>query len=286
MKLKYILIILLLLFLINFNYAQELKTGYVLGSNHVFNSEVTGEQQQLQVYLPENYTENTTIKYPVLYLIDGQNWFPTGVSLQKVFTSSETNYKSMPDFIVVGITTNWEKRRDFFSPKNTKNAIDFIENEVIDFIDKNFRTSTERILFGWQFAGGFVINTLAEKPELFTGYLAATSVFFNPNVIDTLLSEHKNLKSFLYVAGTKEDEDTWIKPMVDILTKKALRSFDWTYKEITAFGAFGHRISPIETISYGLRAYFYNYPLLEFKDVNEFNTKGGLKYINTFYKER
>lgn len=286
MTLKKTPIILLLLFVINIAYSQGPKTDNFLGSNYTFQSEVTGEQQQLQVYLPESYTENTSKKYPVLYLLDGQNWFSTGVSLLKVFTGSETGYKSMPDFIVVGITTNWKKRREFFGSSNTTNTINFIENEVITFIDKNFRTSNERMLFGWQFAGGFVINTLAEKPELFNGYLAATPVFFNPNVIDTLLSEHKNLNGFLYIAGTKEEESTWARPLVDILTEKAPKTFDWNYKEITAFGAFGHRISPVETISYGLRAYFYDYPLLEFKNVNDFNTKGGLKYVKAFYKER
>lgn len=286
MTLKNTSIVLLSLFVINFAYTQEPKTDNVLGSNYVFHSEVTGEQQQLQVYLPESYIENSTIKYPVLYLLDGQNWYTFGVSLLKVFTGSETDYKSIPDFIVVGITTNWEKRREFFGSNNKNNAINFIENEVIAFIDKNFRTSTERILFGWQFAGGFVINTLAEKPELFNGYLAATPVFFDPKVIDNLLSEHKNLNSFLYVAGTKEEESTWVKPMADILTKKAPKTFDWTYKKISAFGAFGHRISPVETISYGLRAYFHDYPLLEFENVNSFYKKGGMNYVKEYYKKR
>jgi len=286
MYLKQTSIILFLLFAINVAHTQESKMDNTLGSNYVFHSEVTGEQQLLQVYLPENYTANTTEKYPVLYLLDGQNWFTSGVSLLKVFTGTETGYKSMPDFIVVGITTNWKKRRDFFGSNNKKNAINFIENEVIAFMDKNFRTSTERLLFGWQFAGGFVINTLAEKPELFSGYLAATPVFYNPNVIDNLFSEHKKLNSFLYVAGTKEEESTWVKPMVNILTEKAPKNFDWTYKEISAFGAFGHRISPVETISYGLRAYFHDYPLLEFKNINAFNKKGGLNYVNEFYKKR
>jgi enterochelin esterase-like enzyme len=286
MPFKNNLIVLLSLFAVSFTYSQKSKTDNILGSNYVFHSEVIGKQQQLQIYLPENYTEKTTLKYPVLYLLDGQNWYTSAVSLLKVFTGSETDFKSMPDFIIVGITTNWENRRDFFGSKNNKNAINFIENEVITFVDENFRTSNERILFGWQFAGGFVINSLAEKPQLFNGYLAATPVFFNPDVIDNLLSEHRNLNGFLYVAGTKEEKKTWVKPTIDILTKKAPKTFDWTYKEISAFGAFGHRISPVETISYGLRAYFYDYPLLEFENVNTFYNKGGLNYVQEYYKKR
>lgn len=283
---KVSLIVLLSFILINFALSQEQKTDNILGSNYVFHSGITGEQQKLQVYLPDSYTENSALKYPVLYLLDGQNWFTSAVSLHKVFTGSETNYKSMPDFIVVGVTTNWENRRDFFGSSNTKNAINFIENEVIAFVDKTFRTSNERILFGWQFAGGFIINTLSEKPELFNGYLAATPVFFDPNKVDTLLSEHKNLNSFLYVAGTKEEKSTWVKPTIDILTKKAPKTFNWIYKEISAFGAFGHRISPLETISYGLRTYFYDYPPLEFENVDAFYKKGGLNYVREYYKKR
>lgn len=283
---KNVFIILVLFALVNFAFSQEKKIANVLGTNYTFRSEVTGEQQQLQVYVPDSYTENTASKYPVLYILDGQNWFASSVSLHKVFTGSETNFKSMPDFIVVGITTNWKKRRDFFKSSNTENALKFIEKEVIAFIDKNFRTSTERILFGWQFAGGFVMNTLSEKPELFNAYLAATPVFFDPTKVDNLLSAHKNLDSFLYIAGTKEEKETWVQPTLDILTKKAPKTFNWNYKEITAFGAFGHRVSPVETIFYGLRAYFYDYPSLEFQSISDFNKKGGLQYVKEYYKKR
>ena len=285
MNLKNISIVLILLIATSIN-AQNKKTDNIIGSNYTFHSKTTGENQQLQVYLPENYTKNTAAKYPVLYVLDGQNWFSSAVSLSNVFTGSETDYKSIPDFIVVGITTNWEKRRTFFGSSNIKNALNFIENEVISYIDEKFRTSNERLLFGWQFAGGFVINTLSEKPDLFSGYLAATPVFFNPAVIDTLLTKRKNLKKFLYMAGTEEERRSRVQPLITILTEKASTNFDWTYKEISAFGAFGHRISPIETIAYGLRAYFSDYTLLEFKSVNDFTEKGGLKYVTNFYKKR
>lgn len=279
-------ILLLCFYITSFVNGQELKTDNVVGTNYMFHSQVTGEQQQLQVYLPEGYDESGTTKYPVLYLLDGQNWFTSGVSLLKVFTGAETGYKSIPDFIVVGISTNWEKRRSFFAASNTQNAINFIENEVIAFMDRNFRTSDERLLFGWQFAGGFVINTLAKKPKLFSGYIAATPVFFDPDIMDTLFSENENLNGFLYITGSKEEKSTWVKPTVAILAKKAPKTFNWTFKEISAFGAFGHRISPVEAISYGLREYYYDYPLLEFRNVSDFKEKGGLNYVKEFYKKR
>lgn len=283
---KYNVTFILLFILVNFAFSQEIKTDNILGSNYKIYSEVIGAQQQLQVYVPESYTKNSTLKYPVLYLLDGQNWFDYSVSLHKVFTGAENNFKSMPDFIVVGVTTTWKNRRDFFNSSNTKNAINFIENEVIAFIDENFRTSNERLLFGWQFAGGFVMNTLSEKPELFNGYLAATPVFFDPNKMDSLLSENENVNTFLYIGGTNEEKQTWVQPTIDILTEKAPKTFDWNYKEISAFGAFGHRISPVETISYGLRAYFYDYPPLEFKNVNDFYEKGGINYVQEYYEKR
>jgi len=275
-----------LFFAIHIANAQSNKSDNILGSNYTFLSKTTGETQQLQVYLPENYTTNTSKNYPVLYVLDGQNWFSSAVSLSRVFTGNTTNFKSIPDFIVVGITTNWEKRRTFFASANKKNALNFIENEVLTFVDKQFRTSKERILYGWQFAGGFVLNTLAEKPNLFSGYLAATPVFYNPSVLNTLFSKHPNLEKFLYIAGTKEEANDWVEPTVKLLEEKASKDFDWTYKEISAHGAFGHRISPVETLAYGLRAYFYDYPLLEFKNIQDFTTKGGLKYVNEFYVKR
>ena len=81
-----------------------------------FESKVLKSRQELDIFLPENYDEQSN-SFPVVYLLDGQNWFSTGKSLHKVFTGNETNFKSIPDFILVGIRTNWKERRNFYSTK-------------------------------------------------------------------------------------------------------------------------------------------------------------------------
>ena len=176
------------------------------------------------------------------------------------------------------------KNGETFTVQNK--ASEFLMEEVIRLVDKNYRTTNERILFGWQFAGGFVMRSFAKNQDVFKGFLAATPVFYDPSKIDSLFSKKERVISTLFFSGTKEEENTWVKPTIDILNKSAPKSFNWRYKEISANGAFGHRISPVETISYGLRMYFHDYPILEFKNISEFYEKGGINFVNDYYSRR
>ena len=45
-------------------------------------------------------------------------------------------------------------------------------------------------------------------------------------------------------------------------------------------------MSPYGTIYQGLRAYYHNYPRLEFGTIESFNESGGLDYVHDYYVER
>src|SRR4051812_12100438 len=56
---------------------------------HNFHSKITGQDYQLFVSTPDSYNKNDTVTYPVLYLLDGNPFFPLLQSMQHFYVSGE-----------------------------------------------------------------------------------------------------------------------------------------------------------------------------------------------------
>ena len=169
----------LILIIICFNVkvkSQNMPSVNPLGSSYSIKSDILKEDRQIQIFIPESYNK-TDKKYPVLYMLDGQRLFPFGVSLLKSFTQ----FKQTPEFIIVGITNKYPNRFEHFIDKEKK-FLTFIEKDVIPFIDNNFRTPNERLIFGWEYGGSFVIQTMLDRPNLFNAYLAASPYPLNNKI--------------------------------------------------------------------------------------------------------
>ncbi|MBT5072608.1 MAG: hypothetical protein HN572_02285 [Kordiimonadaceae bacterium] len=136
----------------------------VIGTRVLISSEFYKEQRELQVYLPKSYRESDK-KYPILYILDGQRYFFNGVSAAQTLVDQ---FDMMPEIIVVGITTNSPERR---SNLTGTTFLDFLENEVLSYIDATYRTSDERLIFGWQHAGSLIVQALINRPQLFDAHI-------------------------------------------------------------------------------------------------------------------
>jgi len=143
------------------SFAQNSGKDNIVGICFSMQSKIMKDERVIQIFLPDGY-ENSNIEYPVLYILDGQRYFLHGVSLQKSFVE----FKETPEYIIVGISKNPSDRNKNFSV-NSRNYLDFIKNEVIYYVDKEFRTSKTRMLFGWAYGGGFVVETMTREPNLF-----------------------------------------------------------------------------------------------------------------------
>jgi enterochelin esterase-like enzyme len=95
------------------SYAQTGGVENIVGTNFLIKSEVLSEEREIQVYLPDGYTDSDR-KYPVLYILDGQRLFLHGVSLQKSFAAG----RQTPEFIVVGITNKQSQGNINFSVRS------------------------------------------------------------------------------------------------------------------------------------------------------------------------
>jgi predicted alpha/beta superfamily hydrolase len=144
-------------------------------------SKTLGEDRVFWVQVPESFNPKKPVKYPVVYVLDG------GVHLNAV--STVHSYYSggyIPEMIIVGISNRTNRTRDLTTSKietrrgvsynqesgSADTFIQFIEDELIPFIDSKYPTTNYRTLIGHSYGGLFTINALIHHTHLFDNYLA------------------------------------------------------------------------------------------------------------------
>jgi uncharacterized protein len=141
-----------------------------------------GQRYELLVSLPEGYAKSGQ-SYPVLYVLDGWH-FPLMTFIQE----NNVYSKRMRPVIIVNVShgdTDYMARRarDFTPTRTPQEAnsggaaafLDFLEHELIPFVDRTWRTMpTDRGLLGHSYGGLFAIYSLEQRPALFQRIVAAS----------------------------------------------------------------------------------------------------------------
>jgi len=184
---KQIPILFLLIISSTISFAQANKSDnskpFVLGAIEEVQSVILSEKRTLNIYLPEGYKQDDTVRYPVIYLLDGSadEDFIHVVGLVQ-FNSFEW-VNRVPKSIVVGIA-NVDRQRDFTYPTSiaaekkrfpktggSEKFIGFLEKELQPYIDKKYKTSTMKTLIGESLGGLLTTEILFKKPSLFNKYI-------------------------------------------------------------------------------------------------------------------
>lgn len=181
--------------------------------------------RKIWVYLPPDYNE-TTKRYPVLYLQDGQNLFEDSTSFMGEWHVDETLdslQKNQKDYgcIVIGIEHAGEKRSDEYMPhKHIKYGggegdlyVDFIINTLKPLVDDMFRTLPEAANTGIGGSSlGAVISFYAvlHHPEIFKNVLLFSPAFWIDDSLFYGLRQNNvqlNNANFYFLAGNLEGEN-------------------------------------------------------------------------------
>ncbi len=144
-------------------------------------SEVLMETRVINIKLPESYIENTGMTYPVAYILDGEVFLSTASLVHGYYSGG-----FMPETIFVGISNTTNRTRDLTTSELSERRgvayqqesggadqfVKFIENELIDYVEKKYPVTSYRTLIGHSYGGLFTINTLINHSHLFENYLA------------------------------------------------------------------------------------------------------------------
>ncbi len=130
-------------------YPGRVKVIGDLRTHKNFTSEFLRHKRDVQIWLPPSYNNNTNIKYPVLYMHDGQNLFDPKTSYAGMdWRVDETLTKlikrnQVEEVIVVGINNSPDRLEEYSASEKGKGYISFIINELKPFVDDTYRTLTD-----------------------------------------------------------------------------------------------------------------------------------------------
>lgn len=159
------------------------------GQQRMLPSRILGEERKLSIALPRSYQAGGATRYPVLYLLDADfnHFFATFSAMAAQMATDAT--PSVPEMIVVGIHSQ-RRVRDSTPSHSLKNLagtetqafagsggatrfLDFLREELIPFIEREYRSDDYRLLFGYSLTGLPGLQSLMTQPDLFNAYVLA-----------------------------------------------------------------------------------------------------------------
>jgi enterochelin esterase-like enzyme len=209
-------------------------------------SEVNNIERHINVYVPAEYEKNPNKKYPVLYLLHGWGEDENGWSVQgqlgNIMDGLIASGKAVPMIIVMpsgDIKTNSDVRTA------SGNITDIIMKDLVPYIDKTFRTYTDRDhrgMAGLSRGGGQTTSTVFANMDKFA-WMGTFSGFFSRGNVDSLIQHgfngafkdadafNKKIKLLFISTGTEENSP---KAAVDKLKAHGIKNIVFHESQGTA----------------------------------------------------
>lgn len=259
----------IILFSVKFTFGQN-NIDIITGEKFVIHSGILNEERVCLLSLPDSYNDSTNIdkQYPILILLDGSTHFKTASGIVHFMGSDKNRNHFMPETIIVAIE-NVDRERDFTVTKlktkrpnrmgGGRNFLNFIQQELIPYIDKNYRTEPFRTLVGHSLGGLLTLNSYMDKNSLFDAYISMDpSIWWDQEMmndkVDSISSISLNKK--LYIATANQGETNYERnkkrhdSLYALIKKKSNGKLN---VEIEYFEKENHRSVPIIALYYGLK---------------------------------
>jgi len=257
--------------------AQVEDRTITIGKRYSIDSKFLNETRFYNVYLPPSYETSNHIKYPVVYLLDGDyNFHHTTGLIEQLSSISE----KIPEIIVVGIAdnghSNYIKNCTPFNKKNNPDGqsekfLNFITTELKPQINKNYKSAEYDILIGHSLGGLFTINALLSKPESFNAYISISpSLWWNDyeaeNKVTPFYERYDSINRFLFLSLANEKgmgvlgfiNQLDINSFADEYNKNKPLGLNYTFKQ---FPDENHNSVGLISVNQALKLLFKNYDL-------------------------
>ncbi len=201
-------------------FAQNLEPKIrTLEPDHKITSELMGRDYQLYISFPGGYTTKDSISYPVLYVLDGLFSYDKFSSAQRSMSSG----RELKDFIIVGVgsgsdMSSWFVNRSYdYTPSidtlynrsmeeqfrlpkgfiksgGADKFLEVLKTEIIPFVDKNYKTNTDRGISGHSLGGLFAAHCLLHSDGYFTrfGINSPSLLWNNEELLNQITKKNSN----------------------------------------------------------------------------------------------
>ncbi|HJN54719.1 MAG TPA: alpha/beta hydrolase-fold protein [Flavobacteriaceae bacterium] len=225
-------------------------------------------ERQITIQLPRDYKLDEKKRYPVFIVFDGDYLFE--------IVSGNVDYMSfwgdIPEAIVVGINQIDSRYNDTsivdninFTPiSSTANFFEFVSQELIPYLNKNYRTTNFRVAVGHERTANFINFFILRKAPIMNGYIAISPKYTNKMkeyLAQYLISSSQNI--YYYLSTSNEDYQSISEDVLDF--NQRLDSLDnanihYKFQNLTTPS---HYTLPAYTIPYSIEDMFSIY-----KDIN------------------
>lgn len=275
-------------------FSQPTGEPIIIGEGFEIHSDVLSESRPYLIGLPDNYQKSEK-SYPVLYLLDGDGHFQHTTGTVKFLARNGR----IPEMIVVALPNTADRTHDLTPPilkgdpalfptaGGADNMLRFISDELMPYIEKNYRTSSYKVLIGHSFGGLFAIHTMVHRPEMFNAFLAISpSLWWDEQELvtqaRTFFMKNPDYEANLYMTMGNEDGTmlggAW--KLAAIMEEKAPAGLTWEFRrmEEETHGSIPHR-----STYYGLEKIF-----TDWKDISDplaLYNAAGMKAIDAHYRK-
>lgn len=195
---------------------------------------IQNEERSLEVVLPKDYDPKSKEGYDVVYLIDG-DWHMDVVPYVHEFArqagqASSSIFVGIPNIEVDGKS---QRNRDLLPAQDADKFLKFISEDVIAYVEKHYRTSNRRILYGHSYGGIFATYAFLTKPDVFDAYLSMDAPYQGAKRM-VLITAKERLGKFpctgksLWIVGIEGgQEKRGYNELKEILESQAPKELVW-----------------------------------------------------------
>jgi len=247
--------------------AQEQAEQFSIGTKKVIHSGILNEDRNLYIFLPEDYSRSEN-RYPVLYMLYSvapDYHFNTGV------VAGLSRMRMIPKMITVAFDLGDGKRDLTPTPSadygptsgGAENFLKFIKDELIPFIEKNYRTAPQRLFWSHSIGGLFGVYALLKEPDVFHSVLVSSpwmvydgdQKYILRNTESFLKKRNKQI-NFLYICvGNERNLIPEIEAFLRILERNKPEGLTWKYVKMPEEN---HMSILARSLIEGLRAFSTN----------------------------
>ena len=188
-------------------------TGMVSGqvTYESFRSIKLDQSRELKIQLPRNYDKNEEKTYPLILVLDGDYLFEPVAGNVDYFSY----WEDMPECLVVGVSQRKTREEDVrydkadYLPDNKGSAFyEFIGQELLPYINENYRTAQMKIILGHDYTANFINYFLFKDNPIFQAYINL-SPELAPPMSDRIVNALTNIKTdtWYYLATASEDAE-------------------------------------------------------------------------------
>ncbi len=221
----------------------------------------------IYVSLPDDYN-NTDKRYPVLFVLDGDISYGIAAGIARYLEIGG----NIPELIVIGIgygaidKSAGNKRNRDYRPGESGGAESFqkfISEELIPYVDGNFRTVTEnRTIMGYSLGGLFALYSLFTQPGIFNKYIVGSPYLIPENFVifdyeEQASSTLNDLSAKVFISvGSEASEEKYFNPIDELVSIMQERDYPNLKLETKVFDGSDHLVGPPEVITHGLISVF------------------------------